>query len=135
MADHDEFERAKARAKARHGKYPTAKSAHFDAESKKVVVVLANGLDIAFPASAAQGLESAKLADLKSIEVTPSGYGLYFPKLDVDIYIPALLDGFFGSRRWAAAQLGAAGGKSRSDAKAMAARSNGKLGGRPLKRA
>jgi hypothetical protein len=38
--------------------------------------------------------------------------------------------GVFGSKKLAAAQLGAAGGKVRSAAKAEAARENG-LGGRP----
>jgi len=43
------------------------------------------------------------------------------------------LEGFLGSKRWMAAQLGKAGGQTRSKAKAAAARSNGKLGGRPRK--
>jgi hypothetical protein len=55
------------------------------------------------------------------------------PKLDADIYLPALLQGFFGSRKWMAARLGAVGGKSRSAAKAAASQRNGKSGGRPRK--
>jgi hypothetical protein len=56
-----------------------------------------------------------------------------FPKLDADLWLPALLEGVFGSRRWMAARLGARGGKAKSKAKARAARANGKLGGRPRK--
>jgi hypothetical protein len=59
--------------------------------------------------------------------------GLHFPELDADLYVPALLDGLFGSRRWIAAQNGRAGGKVQSEAKAQAARSNGARGGRPRK--
>lgn len=135
MATHDEFERAEARAQARRAKYPQVEAARFDTGSKKIVLSLSNGLDVAFPASNAQGLEGATQAALKKIEVSPSGYGLHFPALDADIYVPALLDGLMGSKRWAAAQLGALGGKASSEAKATASRANGKLGGRPRKRA
>jgi len=60
---------------------------------------------------------------------------LHFPKLDADLYLPSLLEGFLGSRRWMAAQLGKAGGQVRSVAKVAAVRANGKLGGRPKKAA
>jgi hypothetical protein len=58
---------------------------------------------------------------------------VYFPRLDVDLHIPSMLEGFLGSRRWMAAQIGKLGGKASSEAKAAAARKNGKLGGRPKK--
>ena len=45
----------------------------------------------------------------------------------------ALLEGFLGSRRWMAAEMGQRGGKATTEAKAAAARENGKLGGRPRK--
>ena len=81
----------------------------------------------------AQGLEDATPEQLRQIEISPSGFGIHFPKLDADLYIPALLEGFFGSRNWIASRLGAQGGKARSAAKANAARKNGRLGGRPKK--
>jgi hypothetical protein len=58
---------------------------------------------------------------------------LHFPALDADLYLPGLLQGFLGSRRWMAAQLGKAGSRATSAAKTAAARANGKLGGRPKK--
>jgi hypothetical protein len=78
-------------------------------------------------------LESATPGDLSQIEISPSGFGIHFPRLDAHLYLPALMQGVFGSRSWMATQLGAAGGKARSVAKAAAARSNGKRGGRPRK--
>ncbi len=71
---------------------------------------------------------------LNDIEISPSGLGIYFPKLDADLYLPALLEGFLGSRKWMASRLGAVGGKSKSPAKAAAAKQNGRSGGRPRKR-
>jgi len=96
-------------------------------------VRLSSGLDIAFATRDAQGLESAKPDQLDAIEISPSGLGLHFPKLDADLYLPALLEGFLGSRSWMAARLGARGGRAKSAAKISAARANGRLGGRPRK--
>jgi hypothetical protein len=49
-------------------------------------------------------LEHAKAADLAEIELSPSGFGIHFPKLDADFYVPALLEGFLGSRKWMVAR-------------------------------
>ena len=133
MATLDEFDRATARGKARKEKYPAAESARFDARQGKVIVTLSSGIDIAFPSASAQGLEKASAADLKTIEISPSGLGLHFPKLDADVYLPALLDGLLGSRKWMAARMGAVGGKAKTPAKSAASRENGKKGGRPRK--
>jgi hypothetical protein len=78
-------------------------------------------------------LETAKPNQLSKIEISPSGLGLHFPAVDADIYLPALLEGFLGSRQWMAEQLGRAGGRVTSKAKAATVRANGKLGGRPRK--
>jgi hypothetical protein len=134
MVSRSEIERANVRGNERRRNSARAVAARFDKKEEKVVVELSTGLTISFHAQDAQGLEDARPADLKEIEISPSGFGLHFPCLDVDLYIPALLEGFFGSRRWAAARLGARGGKATSAAKAEAARVNGLLGGRPRKR-
>ena len=67
----------------------------------------------------------------KLMDAEPSGLGLHFPALDADLYLPAILEGFLGSRRWMAEHLGKTGGQARSEAKTAAARANGRLGGRP----
>jgi len=108
-------------------------SAHYDRRIGRVVIHLSTGLDIAFPPDNAQALENATPAQLDLIEITPSGFGIHFPKLDADLYLPALLEGFLGSRKWMASRLGAEGGKSTSAAKAAAAQRNGRSGGRPRK--
>jgi hypothetical protein len=132
--EREEFERANARAAERQRTTPRAISAVFDEAQDKIVVELSTGLTISFHPRDAQGLEEATLPDLKEIEISPSGFGLHFPRLDADLYIPALLEGFFGSRKWAASRLGVRGGQATSEAKASAARANGLLGGRPRKR-
>ncbi len=131
----DEFDLAAKRADRRHAAEPTAVAARYDRERDRIVVELSTGYEIAFAPKRAQGLERAKPSDLAAIEISPSGFGLHFPKRDADLWLPALLEGVFGSRRWMAAGLGARGGKARSKAKTRAARANGKRGGRPRKTA
>ena len=72
---------------------------------------------------------------LADIEISPAGLGLHWPRLDADLYVPALLQGVFGSKSWMARQLGAEGGRSRTIAKVAASRQNGRKGGRPRKAA
>jgi len=97
------------------------------------MIELNNKLAVMFAPEDAEGLEKATPAELEPIEISPSGVGIHFPKLDADLYLPVLLEGFLGSRKWMAALMGAAGGRSRSAAKRKAAKKNGKLGGRPRK--
>lgn len=113
---------------------PQAVRARYDRRLGRIVIELSNKLAVMFAPADAEELEKASPADLEPIEISPSGFGIHFPKLDADLYLPGLLEGFFGSREWMAARLGAAGGRSRSAAKRKAAKKNGKLGGRPRKR-
>jgi hypothetical protein len=127
------FEAAKRRGAERLAKYPAAIEAKYDRRIGRVYVVLKTGLAIAFNSHEVQGLEHAKPEDMSEIEISPSGHGLHFPKLDVDIYLPSLMDGYFGTKAWMAQRLGQIGGKAKSDAKSSAARANGARGGRPRK--
>jgi Protein of unknown function (DUF2442) len=131
MAPPDEFDRANARAAERLTTMPTVVAARYNPDTDRVLMSLSNGLEVSFPAHEVEGLETATPADLSRIEIDPPGFGLHFPALDADLYMPALLQGVFGSERWMAARLGSRGGKARTAAKAASSRQNGKLGGRP----
>lgn len=133
MVKVDEFAAAGRRGAARQANEPMATAVRYDRRRDRIVVSLNTGAELAFPPRIAQGLENATPADLAEIEISPSGFGIHFPRLDADLYLPALLQGVFGSKAWMAAQLGAAGGRTRSEAKSAAARVNGKRGGRPRK--
>ena len=135
MALHDNFKAANQRAKNLQSSIPRAVSAHFDRKSGRIVINLSSKLTLSFSPRDAQGFENAKPSQLDKVEISPSGFGIHFPKLDADLYVPGLLEGFLGSRKWMAARLGQAGGQSRSLAKKAAAKANGKLGGRPRKAA
>lgn len=105
----------------------------YDRRSSRVIVSLNTGVEVRFPPDLAEGLAGASPKDLATIEISPAGLGLHWPKLDADVYVPALLQGVFGSKHWMARELGAAGGRVRSPAKGAAARKNGCKGGRPRK--
>ena len=105
----------------------------YERKRNRVVLGLNTGIEVAFRPRDAQGLKRAKPDQLDAIEISPSGLGIHFPKLDADSYLPALLKGFLGSKRWIAAEHGKIGGSISTTAKAAAARRNGKLGGRPKK--
>jgi hypothetical protein len=130
-----EFVVANARAKKLKAVVPTAIAAHYDKRMDRIVLSLSSKLEVMFPPKLAQGLENASPADLVKIEISPSGYGIHFPRLDADLYLPSLLEGFLGSKRWMAARLGAVGGSKTTEKKKTAARANGSLGGRPRKSA
>jgi hypothetical protein len=126
-----DFEAAVARGKARQSG-PHAESAHYDRERDRVIVRLSTGVELGLRPRDVEGLEKASPEELSEIEIEAVGMGLHWPRIDADLYVPALLEGVLGSRRWMARQLGATGGEARSEAKAAAARKNGKKGGRPL---
>ena len=110
---------------------PRAANARYDRDAGRVIVELTNGCVFAFPPRLAQGLEVATDDQLASVEILGSGYGLHWEALDVDLSIPGLLAGLFGTRAFMARNAG----RATSPAKAAAARSNGAKGGRPRKSA
>jgi hypothetical protein len=133
MALSDEFAAANRRAKRRRRLTPAATSARYDHKTGRIVVGLGSGIDLLVTPRSVESLDRATPSQLSKIEISPSGFGLHFPKLDADVYLPALLEGVLGSKKWMAARMGELGGRQTSTAKKVAARANGKLGGRPRK--
>ncbi len=87
---------------------------------------------MAIPRAIIPGLESASKSNLEVVEVSPAGDALSWPSLDVDVYVPGLVERAFGTRLFAAA-TGRRGGRRKSRAKAVASKANGAKGGRPRK--
>jgi hypothetical protein len=110
---------------------PRAKSARFDAKSDRLVIELTNECTFALPPRLIEGLADARGDQLANVELLGEGYGLHWPELDVDITVPGLLAGVFGTR----AYMARLAGQATSEAKSAAARANGAKGGRPRKNA
>ena len=129
-----EIERASAAAQGRIATTPRAISVG-QARDGRLLIELSNGVGLLVDPQRLQGLEGSTPEDLNGVEISPSGFGLYFPSLDADIYVPGLLEGQTGSLAYmaAAAAMGARGGAARTPAKVEASRENGRKGGRPRK--
>ncbi len=125
--------RARSIGRAADRSEPRAKGVRFDRRTGLMEIALSNGCFFSFPATGAEGLETASPDELKRVEILGNGYALRWDSLDVDLTVPGLLAGRLGSRRWMAEEMGRAGGGVRSVAKARAARRNGRKGGRPRK--
>ncbi len=93
--DGNEVEIAQARTAAAmsDASEPRAEAAHYDLNLNRIVLELRNGATFLFPAELVQGLAGASPDYLKNVEVTPSGEGLHWEQLDVDMSIPALMVG------------------------------------------
>ena len=130
-----EFAAAEARGKALLETEPRATSARYDRKTGRVTVELVNGCTYMFPTHLVQDLAEASPDDLETVEVDGVGFNLHWPKLDADLYVPALVAGVFGTRDWMSKALARQAGRMTSPAKAAAARTNGAKGGRPRKQA
>ena len=126
----DQLKAANARGAATMARGPIARAARYDSRRGLIVIALEGGCEFAFPAALAEGLAGAPRSKLTKIKISPNGLGLHWPLLDVDLYVPGLIAGAFGTRRWMQ-QIGKLGGSSRSSIKAKASRKNGNRGGRP----
>ncbi|NJP12204.1 MAG: DUF2442 domain-containing protein [Leptolyngbyaceae cyanobacterium RU_5_1] len=79
---------------------PRAISAHYDPASRQIVIHLKDGATFMFPHALGQGLAGASPDDLAAVEVTPSGIGLHWEALNVDLTVPSLLQGIYGTKAW-----------------------------------
>jgi hypothetical protein len=128
-----EIEPALERAKT-HDSDPRAQTVEHIPALELLIVGLSNGRRLALPIEDVQGLGNATHEQIQNYELLGHGTGISFPDLDVDLYIPALIEGVYGNRRWMA-QLGKKGGSARTEAKRRAAKANGAKGGRPARAA
>ncbi len=130
-----EFSAAEARGQAMLEAEPRAVSARYNRKTGRVTIDLMNGCSYVFPTGLVQDLSEASPEDLTDVEIDGMGFNLHWPKLDVDLYVPALVAGIFGTQDWMRKALARQAGRSTSAAKTAAARVNGRKGGRPRKRA
>jgi hypothetical protein len=105
-------------------------AATYDERADEIALRFQNGTRLAVPRQLLQGLTDAAPAQLHEIQIVGPGTGLRWPKLNVAHYVPGLIDGVFGTRKWMS-EIGRLGGATRSPAKAAASRANGAKGGWP----
>ena len=131
--DRERFARARGRGQARLRDSSAVISARYDATHDAIDLMFRGGGSMTIPRHIVPGLEDAPAAHVASIGVSPAGDALSWPSLDIDIYVPGLVERAFGTRLFAAAS-GQRRGRRKSKAKAAAARATGTRGGRPRRR-
>jgi hypothetical protein len=104
--------------------------AEYEKRPDLITLHLDDGVRVSIPRDRLEGLQQADGVQLSKISILGHGTGLRWPLLDIDHYVPGLLNSVFGTSRWMT-ELGRRGGSASSKAKADAARANGKKGGRP----
>ncbi len=123
---------ATAAGKARLVRGDVATAVVYESRLKRLHVELASGVAVSVPVSKVQGLAGAAPALIKLVKLAGKGSSLHWAQLDLDVSVPDLVAGCFGTKAWMAT-LARQGGRATSKAKAEAARNNGKKGGRPRK--
>jgi len=124
---------ARARARRLRTTIPHARTAYYDREHRRIVVVLTNHASLVIPVELVPPLRKASDQDLSDIGVGPAGVGLRWERLDADLTVASLARLALGSSVLMRA-AGAVGGAARTAAKVDAARRNGLRGGRPRRR-
>jgi hypothetical protein len=115
---------------ALHDADPRARTVQHIPALDLLIVGLTNGRRLVLPIEDVQGLGNATHQQIQHYELLGRGTGISFPDLDLDLYVPALIEGVYGNRRWMA-HLGKKGGSAKTEAKRVAAKANGAKGGRP----
>lgn len=127
------YEAAVARTELQDRIEPRAVRAWYDADQNLIMFEIRNGCVFGFPPpeNPHWGLTGATPAQLAEVEPIENGYGLHWEELDADLSIQGLMFDLLNIKAWYSRWLGGA----KSEAKAAAARENGKKGGRPRKNA
>jgi hypothetical protein len=94
----NEIAQARAAAASSDVLEPRAQTAYYDLNSNRMVIELRSGATFLFPPELVQGLAGASSDSLMQVKVTPSGEGLHWEELDVDMSIPAIIMGIFGTK-------------------------------------
>lgn len=94
-----EIAMANERAAPKRAMLPSVRAVRYDHATKKLIISLSTGVDIAIAPALIRGLEHASGEELTVSEISPSGFGIHFPRIDGDVYLPALLADFCGAPR------------------------------------
>lgn len=98
LTTEEEIDAALERAKARP-REPNALAAEYNRALDVILIRLDDGRRLILPREELQGLEDATEAQLSHIEVH-AGVDIAWPRLDVDHYLPYLLEGHYATERW-----------------------------------
>lgn len=120
------------KVKQSKSKDPIATNVFYNNYTRKVVVILEDGVELNIPVHLIQGLGKATTEQLTEVKIIGKGIAIRWDALNVDLGTNSLLHRIYGNPNWMK-ELASKGGRVKSAAKSATARANGKKGGRPQK--
>jgi hypothetical protein len=111
--DRERFARARARGKARAQDPSDVVGAGYESAPDAIRLTFRSGGSMMIPRRIIPGLERQPLSALRCIGVSPAGDAVSWRALDIDAFIPGLLERAFGTRLFAAATGRRRGGRPR----------------------
>ena len=78
---------------------PQALSAEYNRAADVIILRIDNGRRLVIPREEMQGLRDATPEQISQIEIF-GGTDICWPQLDLDHYLPSLLEGRYGNERW-----------------------------------
>jgi Protein of unknown function (DUF2442) len=123
---------ARAREASARRRGLRATSAKYDARKDLIMLELSNGALVGFPAQTIADLKGRTPAEVGRVTLSPSGAGIQWDAIDVQVSVVGVLFALF-SERERRTELARLAGRVTSAAKTRAARRNGAKGGRPKK--
>jgi len=108
--ERERYARARARGRARVEDPSAVDDARYDSDADAILLAFRGGGSMSIPRAVVPALERASASRLDVIFVSPAGNSLSWPSLDVDIYVPGLVERAFGTRLFAAS-TGRRGGR------------------------
>lgn len=96
----------------------------------RITLLFNNRATFSFLPESVEAIATLSKETIATVKLTPSGKGLRWEQPDIDVSIQGLLLGMFGSNIWMK-EIASKGGRAKSPQKTVAAKANGKKGGRP----
>jgi hypothetical protein len=84
---------------------PYAVAARYEPSLHRILVTLSSHLESAVNPEQTQTLQGKPATSLRAMEISPTGYALFFPDLDDGSYLPGLMQGIFGTKKWMAENM------------------------------
>jgi hypothetical protein len=121
---------AKRRATNARSRGLRATAATYDAGKRRIMLELSNGHVFGFPVATVDALKGVPTKQLANVRLSRSGSGLHWNDCDVDLDVAGLIVNSLGHED-RLREFARAAGSVTSERKAVAARLNGRKGGRP----
>lgn len=97
-SDRERFAQARVQGRERSANASALLHARYDRRNDMILLEFRGGGRMMIPRGIVPGLEGVPRSSLQAIMVSPAGDALSWRSLDVDVYVPGLVERAFGAR-------------------------------------